>query len=272
MGACCTNSTATLKIPDHDVIAKAGGESPGMNMEVDCGQLITRNFDKIQKTYKIGRVLGLGSFGEVREIKHREDDDDYVVKMMTKRLMTAKLQKRIHYEIGLQKKLNHPNIVKIKEWYENDQRFYIIQEHLAGGELYTRMRKRKHKGFTEEEAASIIQQALMAINYLHKNKIVHRDVKPENLIFQNENENDLRLKLVDFGTAQKFNPGQFMLQQFGTPYYMAPEVIKGCYNEKCDVWSIGVILYILLTGEIPFDGETEAEILTKISQFKTFMF
>lgn len=110
----------------------------------------------------------------------------------------------------------------------------------------------------------------MAVNYIHKNSIVHRDIKPENVIFQNEKE--LRLKLIDFGTAQKFVPGQFMIQQYGTPYYMAPEVIKGCYNEKCDLWSVGVILYILLTNEPPFQGDTDAEILHIIVSFKTFMF
>lgn len=90
------------------------------------------------------------------------------------------------------------------------------------------------------------------MNYIHKNKTVHRDIKPENIILVNEK--DLKLKLVDFGCAQKFTPGQYMVQQYGTPYYIAPEVIKGCYDEKCDLWSVGIILYILLTGTLPFDG------------------
>ena len=115
--------------------------------------------------------------------------------------------------------------------------------------------KREKKVFTEQEVASIIQQILKAVGYLHQNKIVHRDIKPENIIFCDRK--GFHLKLIDFGTAQKFRPDQFMIQQYGTPYYMAPEMIKGCYNEKCDIWSCGVILYILLTNEAPFYGDTD---------------
>jgi serine/threonine protein kinase len=110
----------------------------------------------------------------------------------------------------------------------------------------------------------------MAINYMHRNHVVHRDIKPENVIFQNEK--DLKVKLVDFGCAQKFVTGHMMLQSYGAPYYMAPEMIKGCYNEKVDLWSVGVIMYMLCTSEIPFDGQTDAEILQKIVDFKVFSF
>lgn len=201
-------------------------------MEVDCGQLIVRNMGKVQAVYRIGKVLGYGSFGEIREVEHRESQDQFVVKMMTKRLMTAAVQKRVQYEIEIQKKMNHPNIAKIIEWFENSQRFYIVQELLAGGELLTRINKQRHRGFTEQEVATVIHQLLMAINYMHRNHVVHRDVKPENIIFQNEK--DLKVKLVDFGCAQKYKQGHMMMQQYGAPYYMAPEMIKGCYNEKVD--------------------------------------
>jgi serine/threonine protein kinase len=118
-------------------------------MELDAGQLIVRNFGKVQAVYKIGKVLGFGSFGEIREVEHRESQEMYVIKMMTKRLMTASVLKRVQYEINIQKKMNHPNIAKITEWFENKQRFYIVQELLAGGELLTKMNKQRHKGFTE---------------------------------------------------------------------------------------------------------------------------
>jgi calcium-dependent protein kinase len=105
---------------------------------------------------------------------------------------------------------------------------------------------------------------------LHKNHLVHRDIKPENIVFCNKTE--LKIKLIDFGTAQKFRPNQFMIQPYGTPYYMAPEVIKACYTEKCDIWSIGVILHILLTNESPFEADTDTGVLKRILEFKTFTF
>ena len=108
------------------------------------------------------------------------------------------------------------------------------------------MRTKEKRIFEEYEIATIIQQVLQAIEYLHSKKIVHRDIKPENIVFCKTT--DLRIKLIDLGCAQKYLESQYMTQPFGTLHYMAPEMIQGCYDNKADIWSVGVLLYVLLSG------------------------
>jgi calcium-dependent protein kinase len=126
--------------------------------------------------------------------------------------------------------------------------------------------------FSEKKAADYIRQILMAVNYCHEQNIVHRDLKPENVLFVNESQ-DSKLKVIDFGTSRKFDSLKKMTKRLGTvtktkpyfkPYYIAPEVLNHQYNEKCDIWSCGVILYILLCGYPPFTGKTEKDILDKV--------
>ena len=109
-----------------------------------------------------------------------------------------------------------------------------------------------------------MKQLLSAVSYIHSQNIVHRDLKPENLLF--ESANSQSIKLIDFGTSQVFDPHVPMKERFGTPYYIAPEVLVGQYNEKCDVWSCGVILYVLLCGNVPFDGASDHDILANVSK------
>lgn len=108
-----------------------------------------------------------------------------------------------------------------------------------------------------------MKQVLSAISYCHSMKIVHRDLKPENLLLDSEGDQAC-LKVIDFGTSQTFDPNAKMHQTYGTPYYIAPEILAGDYTERCDVWSCGVILYILLCGKPPFDGESDEEILKNV--------
>lgn len=112
-----------------------------------------------------------------------------------------------------------------------------------------------------------MKQVLEAVNYCHRKNIVHRDLKPENLLLESQAE-DAALKIIDFGTSALFNPSQKLSQKFGTPYYTAPEILSGKYDEKCDIWSCGVILYIMLCGYPPFNGKTDTEILTKTKSGK----
>ena len=111
----------------------------------------------------------------------------------------------------------------------------------------------------------------MAINYLHKNMIIHRDLRAENILFVSRIQDDLRVKLIDFGTATKFDKDTYITQAYGTPYYIAPEVCKGCYTEKADLWSIGVLLHIMLTGRPLFTG-TDTEILKQVARYKMMTF
>ncbi len=134
-----------------------------------------------------------------------------------------------------------------------------------GGELFDKISE--EQCFSERDAAHILRQVLSAINYCHTRKIVHRDLKPENLLLDKDTENP-KIKIIDFGTSQMFDPDKKMSQKFGTPYYIAPEVLKKSYNEKCDLWSCGVILYILLCGYPPFNGANDKQIIEAVLKGK----
>jgi calcium-dependent protein kinase len=133
----------------------------------------------------------------------------------------------------------------------------------SGGELFEKIQKSSK--FTEKQAAAYIKQLLSAIVYLHHRNIVHRDLKAENILFDIPGE-ESNLKLIDFGISSEFVAGKKMTDPLGTPYYIAPEVLLENYDEKCDVWSCGVILYILLCGYPPFNGETDDEIFANVQK------
>ena len=152
--------------------------------------------------------------------------------------------------------MDHPNILKLNEVFQDDAKFYVVTELCLGGELFEQIVKRQ--SFSENDAAYIMEQILSSINYCHLNNICHRDLKPENILIE---EGD-SVKVIDFGTAQTFTSDKGMHNILGTPYYMAPEIFaKSGYNEKCDIWSVGVIMYILLTGRPPFYGKTDIDII-----------
>jgi len=232
--------------------------------------MVKRREENIHDKYAIGKVVGLGCFGEVRKIEDKDSGQMRCVKIMSKHLIPKSAQKRIDYEITLLISLDHPNIIKIFEYYETSTKIYIVQELCTGGELHDKIVARKKSQFEEHEIAALIQQLIQGINYLHKNYIVHRDINPENIIFSNNK--DMKVKIVDFGTSQKFRHNQLMVQPYGTPYYMSPEVIKGCYSELCDIWSIGIIMHILLVGYPPFQEQDDRKLLAMICNCRMLNF
>jgi calcium-dependent protein kinase len=153
-------------------------------------------------------------------------------------------------EIEILQDMDHPNIVKMYEYLEDEKRIYIVTEICKGGELFDEILNRAK--FDEHDAAIVMKQLLSAINYCHKKSIVHRDLKPENMLLEQDRDLE-KIKIVDFGTSLVFDQDRQMEEKLGTAYYIAPEVIKKQYNEKCDLWSCGVIMYILLSGEPPFN-------------------
>jgi len=142
----------------------------------------------------------------------------------------------------------------------------MITDYIDGGELFDEIQRRK--AFSEQVAADVMGQLLSAIAYCHEKGIVHRDLKPENILIDSSSKERIMIKVADFGTAKSFNSHTKMKTTLGTPYYIAPEVIAQNYTEKCDVWSCGVILYILLSGNAPFNGVNEEEILAAVQKGK----
>jgi len=151
------------------------------------------------------------------------------------------------------------------EFYQDEKHFYIVSEFYNGGELFEKITTMK--SFSEKQAANTMKQILSAVNYCHQAKIVHRDLKPENILYESKRDDSL-LKVIDFGTSRYYEPATKMNQKFGTPYYIAPEVLRRKYTEKCDVWSCGVILYILLCGYPPFNGENDKIIMDRVAAGK----
>jgi calcium-dependent protein kinase len=164
-------------------------------------------------------------------------------------------------EIKILKEMDHPNIMKIYEYYMTDRHLYIVSEYLSGGELFDRVIQ--EKSFSEANAAEYIRQILSAVSYLHKHQVTHRDLKPENVVFESKESNSA-LKIIDFGTSKKVKENEKLKARMGTAYYIAPDVLNGKYDQKCDIWSCGVILYIFLFGIPPFNGKIDDQIFAKI--------
>jgi calcium-dependent protein kinase len=149
--------------------------------------------------------------------------------------------------------LDHPNIVRIDEVYESTNEIYIVQELCLGGDLFDRLDEQEDYHYTEAQCARLVKMMLSSVRYLHSKGIVHRDLKLENFLFSTKSPNS-DLKMIDFGLSKHFDLGQVHTEMVGTPYTVAPEIIRGTYDEKCDIWSLGVITYLLLSGETPFGG------------------
>jgi len=212
--------------------------------------------------YEICHKLGEGAFGCVYKSCHKKTSLIRAVKAIKKKHVDGNI---LNNEISVLKSLDHPNVIKLFECFYDSNYYYMIEEYCSGGDLYDYIKKQN--SFSEKKAACIIYQLLSATNHLHSKKIVHRDLKPENIVFIKSDREDIFIKLIDFGTSI-FYKNEPLTQELGTIYYIAPEVFKGNYNEKCDVWSCGIILYTMLSGVPPFRGKKEEEIKSKILKGK----
>ncbi|CAD8190681.1 unnamed protein product [Paramecium octaurelia] len=234
-------------------------------LSVQPSLFIQMKRETIYGTYQVGKLLGEGAYGQVSIVTHRVTGMQRAMKAIRKDCLFEEEQAKLFSEMTILKNLDHPHIVNLFELFEDDKFYYLITEYLRGGELFDRIQKAKN--FSEADAARYMKQVMQAVCYCHSKNIVHRDLKPENIIFASEDQYSI-LKVIDFGTSRKFEQNQNMSKRLGTPYYIAPEVLQKKYNEKCDVWSCGVILYILLAGYPPFYGRNETEIFDRILKGK----
>lgn len=230
-----------------------------------------RNEKLIDDVYDIDSdVLGAGAAGTVRKAKDKSTGAFRAIKTIDPKNLgrEPKALEALKNEVQIQRNLDHPHVVKLYEEFADARFIYLVMEVCTGGELFDRIIDTAPKGFSEQQASHFMQQILQAVAYIHKQHVCHRDIKPENFIMQDKSP-DALVKMIDFGIATKFQPDVPMTAQVGTLAYCAPEVfplhgVKG-YNQKVDVWSSGVVLYILLSGMPPFYGKPDGVLKKNIA-------
>ena len=246
--------------------------SNDMSIPINQENLIWGKKGLPQSNYVRGKSLGKGAYGNVYESRNPTFNNKVAMKIIDKnKIELDEINDDIKSEINILKKLSHPNIVKIYEFYESDNCFYIINEYCKGGQLYEYLTKNK---LTEVQLCVIFYQVFSGLIYLHEHSILHGDLKPENILISSvekdleTNEDFAWIKIIDFGTAKIFKKQIKKGENIeGTLYYIAPEVFSGnidIYDEKSDIWSIGIILYRALTRKYPFIGRNEDETISFI--------
>ncbi|GAX19767.1 calcium/calmodulin-dependent protein kinase I [Fistulifera solaris] len=229
--------------------------------------MITDALSDVRVNYHIDpKELGHGHYGVVRKCMHRETGEVYAIKSIRKsKVNKIEVLKR---EIEILKEVKHPHIIQLFDVYEDERYLHLITELCTGGELFDRIIAKTQSAeghFSEHDAALLVRDILDAIRYCHDEKqIVHRDLKPENFLFLTPAEN-APVKIIDFGLSRHDDAHQGIMQtKVGTPYYVAPEVLRREYTKMCDIWSIGVITYILLCGYPPFYGDSDTQIFESV--------
>ena len=234
------------------------------DMTLEHNPLISQVKSDPYADYTVIKELGSGSFATVHLVKNKISGAVRAMKAIEKSTNEDDENNELEIinEINILMKMDHPNIVKIFEFYNSPTHYYLITEYCEGGSLFDLIIK--NGPFTEIQASFIMHQLFSVVNYCHKMKIIHRDLKPENILVNKNDNGFVQIKICDFGTSLMFNRGEIQDKIVGSIYYIAPEVLQKKYNSKCDLWSCGVIMYILLTGVPPFGGNDNQTIIKKI--------
>ncbi|TVU35880.1 hypothetical protein EJB05_17787, partial [Eragrostis curvula] len=230
--------------------------APAAAASGDVGRVLGRPMEDVRATYTFGRELGRGQFGVTYLVTHRETGQRFACKSIaTRKLVHRDDIEDVRREVQIMHHLTgHRNIVELRGAYEDRHSVNLVMEVCEGGELFDRIIARGH--YTERAAAALCREIAAVVHSCHSMGVFHRDLKPENFLFLN-NKEDSPLKATDFGLSVFFKPGETFKDLVGSAYYVAPEVLKRHYGAEADIWSAGVILYILLSGVPPFWAENE---------------
>ena len=231
-------SSSSSRRSPQSTTRRSRSQTTERDLAVNSELIVGCNRNSQKDSYKIMEKLGEGSYGTVWKVKQRKTNLIRAMKKITKNTNSkSETVNEIINEIELLKKLDHPNIVKIFEFFIEPDGYYLITEYCGGGELFDAIKK--NGCFTEPVAANIMYQIFNAINYCHQtNNIIHRDLKPENILIVNKDESTgfYNVKIIDFGTAKIYEKNKNLNKIIGSSYYIAPEVLLKNYNEKCDIW------------------------------------
>ncbi|KAL2348002.1 hypothetical protein Fmac_002002 [Flemingia macrophylla] len=227
------------------------------------GRVLGRPMEDVRATYSFGRELGRGQFGVTHLVTHKQTGELLACKSIaTRKLLRRDDLEDVRREVQIMHHLTgHRNIVELKGAFEDRQSVNLVMELCAGGELFDRIIARGH--YSERAAADLCRQIVTVVHDCHAMGVMHRDLKPENFLFLSEDENS-PLKATDFGLSTFFKPGDVFKDLVGSAYYVAPEVLRRSYGPEADIWSSGVILYILLSGVPPFWAAKEKGIFDAI--------
>jgi len=246
--------------PDTKVVTKATSK----NTEV-IDKTATQN--AVDELYKVGEEIGRGAFSVVRRGVNKKSGEEVAIKFIEKKFVDKQDLMLLAREIDIMKKVDHPNVLKLKEVFETDDTIALVMELVTGGELFYKIVEKGN--YSEKDAANIVAQMINGVDYLHDQGIAHRDLKPENLLCcgeEQEGYKPFRVVIADFGLSKVFDGGEALETSCGTPDYVAPEVItaEGSYDKSVDMWSCGVITYVLLCGFSPFLSSTQTGLFEKI--------
>ena len=257
MGTCCVRENNIIKssIRSKDQLKKD-------KLRSARSSIYQINKENIFDVYDFCGKISSGYYGKVEKACFKGDPSKfYAVKTIAKANLSQKNLNNLICEIQVLAKLDHPNIVKYYETYDDEKNFSLVMELCEGGELFERIVKRKR--LNEKDAAEILFKLTHAISHCHSRNIVHRDLKAENVLFETKSVNKNDVKIIDFGLARK-KGSHNMHSIVGTPCYVAPEVLDGTYDKKCDMWALGVLTYVMLYGKYPFDDENKRVLFDKI--------
>lgn len=242
--------------------ADDGMKKVTVRAEERCGKVtITGRYHRAPKKFEddyeaMKEVLGSGYNGEVYLAKSRSSGENFAIKAFKMRGVAKDKREELETEAEIFLAMDHPHVARLVDVYESPEKLTLVMECMSGGELFDRVVEKKR--FTEKDAADTLYQILLAINYIHSHGIVHRDVKLENFLF--ESKGSAHLKLIDFGFSKIWLPNTTMAMSCGTLAYVAPEVLDQKYTSQCDLWSTGVVAFILLFGYMPFAGAESKQI------------
>eukprot|EP01066_Platyproteum_vivax_P010453 Platyproteum_vivax@DN4675_c0_g1_i1.p1 len=259
MGAACLKEEKASERKE-----RKGGKSAALITNIKpsiltAGRILSK---PISDDYTIsGTVLGSGFSGPVRLVKHRRTGVECAVKVFNKKGGKPEKIEMLRNEALIYLTLDHPNIARLLEVYEDDDQVWMVMEKCEGGELYDRLQEKTR--YSENDTIEVTKQMLEALAYLHTHNVVHRDLKLENWLYATK-EASSSLKLIDFGFSKVWNPTTRMQASCGSLYYVSPDTLSQNYTNACDMWSLGVIVYMLLVGYPPFYGDTEDIVMDQI--------
>ncbi|XP_037712611.1 serine/threonine-protein kinase MARK2 isoform X19 [Drosophila subpulchrella] len=243
--------------------ARTSRGSPNMQMRSSAPMRWRATEEHIGK-YKLIKTIGKGNFAKVKLAKHLPTGKEVAIKIIDKTQLNPGSLQKLFREVRIMKMLDHPNIVKLFQVIETEKTLYLIMEYASGGEVFDYLVL--HGRMKEKEARVKFRQIVSAVQYCHQKRIIHRDLKAENLLLDSE----LNIKIADFGFSNEFTPGSKLDTFCGSPPYAAPELFQGKKYDgpEVDVWSLGVILYTLVSGSLPFDGSTLRELRERVLRGK----